>query len=393
MKYDYIIIGAGISGLYMGYRLIKSNPKLKITILENNKRIGGRAKVDMFYGTKVLSGAGVGRYKKDKRLLKILKELKIPIQTYTVKINSIGFRKINILKTVNQLKIKYRRNPIHITFKKFATKHLGLKKYNKFKLSAGYTDYENEDVYSVLYHYGMEDNFGGWKAFSVDWKKLYNELAKRIGTNKIKTSHEVVKIKREGDSFIVKTNNSKLFETKKIILASTINTVRKLLNNDIYNYIESQPFIRTYGKFSKKSSQLINEKLHTFSVVKGPLQKLIPMNKDKGIYMICYNDNENALALKSKLKNSKTNRNYFCMLIEKALGIQTELSMIGMRAYYWTEGTHYYKPLRNDMTIKKLIKQAQNPDENIYVVGELISSNQGWTEGCFESVDKIFEMV
>ena len=81
------------------------------------------------------------------------------------------------------------------------------------------------------------------------------------------------------------------------------------------------------------------------------------------------------------------------MLIKKALGIQTELSMIGMRSYYWTEGTHYYKPLRNDMTIKKLIKQAQNPTENIYVVGELISSNQGWTEGCFESVDKIFETV
>jgi monoamine oxidase len=35
------------------------------------------------------------------------------------------------------------------------------------------------------------------------------------------------------------------------------------------------------------------------------------------------------------------------------------------------------------------IKMAQNPQKNMYVVGEMISNKQGWTEGAIESVEKI----
>jgi len=42
MIYDYIIIGAGVSGLYTNYCLKKKNPNLKILILESSDRIGGR---------------------------------------------------------------------------------------------------------------------------------------------------------------------------------------------------------------------------------------------------------------------------------------------------------------------------------------------------------------
>jgi len=36
---DYLIIGAGISGLYVAYNIRKKNPNAKITILEK-ERIG-----------------------------------------------------------------------------------------------------------------------------------------------------------------------------------------------------------------------------------------------------------------------------------------------------------------------------------------------------------------
>ena len=42
MVYDFIIIGAGISGLYSNYLLKKNNNNLKILILESSNRIGGR---------------------------------------------------------------------------------------------------------------------------------------------------------------------------------------------------------------------------------------------------------------------------------------------------------------------------------------------------------------
>ena len=38
MIYDYIIIGAGISGLYTAYQLLKKNKDLNILILEKNNK-------------------------------------------------------------------------------------------------------------------------------------------------------------------------------------------------------------------------------------------------------------------------------------------------------------------------------------------------------------------
>jgi thioredoxin reductase len=389
--YDYVIIGAGISGLYTAYKLKKKDPKCKFLILEKQKTIGGRAGSDLFYKTNVLSGAGVGRKRKDKKLLQLLKEFSIPVQFYRSKIESIGFDRINLIEIMNELKNKFEKNQTHITFKKFAIKHLGIKLYHQFVLSSGYTDYENDDVENTLYNYGMEDNVGNWKAFSVPWKKLILSIANHIGNKNIKTKQNVISIRRKLDCFLVKTKSNKIIKTKKIVLASTVNTVRKLLKNPIYNQIGSQPFVRIYGKFNKKSAQLISCKLKTFTVVKGPLQKLIPMNKENGVYMIAYNDNKNSLSIQSKLRNNPKNRNYFSKLVQKALQIRSPLLMMGMKIYNWKEGTHYYKPLKSEYnSLSNFIKLAQHPDKNIIVVGEMISKNQGWVEGALESVDKVF---
>jgi glycine/D-amino acid oxidase-like deaminating enzyme len=45
---DYLIIGAGISGLYVAYNIRKKNSNAKITILEKEK-IGGRIGLKDFY--------------------------------------------------------------------------------------------------------------------------------------------------------------------------------------------------------------------------------------------------------------------------------------------------------------------------------------------------------
>jgi len=118
--YDYIIIGAGIAGLYTAYKLKQKNANYNILILEREKAIGGRAGSDQFYGSTILSGAGVGRKSKDKRLLNLLKELQIPVHFYTSEIVSSGFKRIDILKAIEHLKIEYEKNPVHTTFKTFA---------------------------------------------------------------------------------------------------------------------------------------------------------------------------------------------------------------------------------------------------------------------------------
>ena len=126
-----------------------------------------------------------------------------------------------------------------------------------------------------------------------------------------------------------------------------------------------------------------------YTIVPGPLQKIIPMDANKGVYMIAYSDNENATLLKPYLKNNEENREFFCTLLEKSLGIpENSLHLIAIKDYYWSIGTHYYTPLQRKLYKNRedFIEKAQHPEKNILVVGEMVSLNQGWTEGALESV-------
>ena len=78
--YDIIIIGSGIAGLYSAYKIKHMNPALSVLILEKNKKqwIGGRTNNESFYGTDVVTAAGIGRKNKDHLLVHLLKELDIP---------------------------------------------------------------------------------------------------------------------------------------------------------------------------------------------------------------------------------------------------------------------------------------------------------------------------
>ena len=399
MKYDIIIIGSGISGLYAAYNIKKTSPETSFLVLEkyNKKWLGGRTSNDFFYGTEIVTGAGIGRKEKDKLLLELLDELDLDTSDFTVNTYySDMFEPLDIKKVMGYLRSeykKYRGTPI--IFKTFAKGVLGEKIYKLFLLTVGYTDFENADARDTLYSYGMDDNYYGLKAFRVPWKKMVMKLADEIGSKHFKFSNSVsniTKVNTNPSEFIIETENGKNYTCNKIVCATTITGIRKLLHYPIYKEIEGQPFLRLYGKFSKRSIPIMKHYVKGYICVPGPLQKLIPMNPDDGIYMIAYNDNNNTLALKNNLKNTKENRDLYCDLIEKSLGIPPDsLDIIAIKDYYWSVGTHYYKPLDTSLYKNRtdFINAAQHPEKGILVVGEVVSNNQGWTEGALESVQSV----
>ena len=410
--FDIIIIGAGMAGLYTAYKLKKKYPKTRFLILEKNKEkyIGGRARNEFFYGSEITVGAGIGRLEKDKLLYNLLRCLKFKIKKFDV---TIRYSKLvtqidinKIMKLLRKEYVKYmdintgnnNHGVKHITFKKFAKKILGKELYKKFLISNSYTDYEDEDAEETLYYYGMDDNNGVVKAFHVPWSKLALKLMDFIGKKNIHFSSAVDKINHSqlgSYKFTVSTVNGVSYLSNKIIIATNIEGVKKLLPKySIYKGINGQPFSRVYGKFSKKSIPIMKEYVKGFTLLPGILQKIFPVNEDKGIYSIAYNDNKNTYALKKYFKNTKHNRNVFCRLLEKALGIKSgSLKLNALRTYYWNIGTHYYKPLDISKYKSRIdfMQKAQRPEHGIYVVGELISRNQGWVEGALESVEAIFD--
>jgi hypothetical protein len=217
-----------------------------------------------------------------------------------------------------------------------------------------------------------------------------------IGESHFKFSNNVVKISKTHENpcnFLIETENNLKYTCNKVIVATTIFSLKKFFpNNSIYNDIVGQPFLRLYGKFSKSSIPIMKEYVGCMTMVPGPLQKLLPINSDKGIYMIVYNDNNNTLALKEYLKNTEENRNFYCKLIEKSLGIPNGLlHLVAIKDFYWPIGTHYYKPLNIDLYKNRdeFIDKAQHPEKGILVVGEVVSHDQGWTEGALKSVKKV----
>ncbi len=399
MKYDIVIIGSGISGLYTAYNIKKTSPGTSFIILEKYKKqwIGGRTSNELFYGTDIVTGAGIGRTKKDKLLRKLLDELDINTSDFTVKpYYSKMFQPLDVKQVMDDLRSEYEKyKGPPLKFKTFATGFLGEKKYKQFLLTVGYTDFENEDAHETLYSYGMDDNYCCMKAFRVPWREMVMKLADEIGVEHFKFSNNVSKISKANSNpceFIIDTENGKKYTCNKIVVATTITGIRKLLDYPIYNDIEGQPFLRLYGKFSKKSIPIMKEYVKGYTCLPGPLQKIIPMNPDDGIYMIAYNDNNNTLALKNNLENTEENRELYCELIEKSLGIPAgSLDIIAIKDFYWPVGTHYYKPLNisayKDRT--EFIDAAQNPEKGILVVGEVVSRNQGWVQGALDSVRSV----
>jgi monoamine oxidase len=162
--YDIIIIGAGLSGLYSAYSIKKLDPSKKFLILESNKKpyIGGRVGNDNFYGSSIVVGAGVGRKDTDKLLIKLLNELDIDFKPFKVLMNysSLISNPINVKNCLAVLRQQYKNmnNPSPLTFKQFAKQFLGNKNYERFIISAGYRDYEEEDDY-------YDDEYGAYGAY------------------------------------------------------------------------------------------------------------------------------------------------------------------------------------------------------------------------------------
>ena len=72
--YDYVIVGAGISGLYTAHELCKKYPLAKICILEATKYIGGRLHSIKYDGL-IMDGGGARFNTEQHRIISLIKEV------------------------------------------------------------------------------------------------------------------------------------------------------------------------------------------------------------------------------------------------------------------------------------------------------------------------------
>jgi protoporphyrinogen oxidase len=250
--YDYIIIGGGISGLYLNYLLAKNN---KTLLLEKNDHIGGRIYNEKFYDTEINTGARVGGLH-NKYLMKLIKKFKMKYKKYDEKINTISKDNINLRKVVKNIIKKY--NSIHqyetkeMTAKQFIIKYFGKKLFEEYQRYIEYTDFFENSIETYIKLYPIVDHIpyvSQKNLIKIDWNLLTFKISEYIKKyNEIKTNYNVRKIVYQINHYII--NNE--FKAKRIILCVTINPLKLLIKKsnlniiDYSKYIDSVDFLRIF---------------------------------------------------------------------------------------------------------------------------------------------------
>lgn len=382
MIYDVVFVGAGMANLYMAYKCVKEMPHLRFVVLEKGAHAGGRVATTHFYGAEVPLGAGVGRFDKDRLLKQLMRELGIVIgRPWKNDIqHSKKFKHVSdVPNTVDVLKNSFENgsDKSNATFEQFAKSVLGGFAYDAFVKSVGYSDYEAADVHDTLYNYGFDDTYSGSKMFHVPWRKLLNALVDAIcRQHPIIFDAPVTKIMTD-----MVHVPGKVYKTRCVVVGSDIRGIRKLFpdKSNIYRHVCGQPFVRVYARIAQPSL------VPAYTIVPNCLQKIIPIDMTTGIYMIGYADNENAACVKNVAKD----KHKLAQLIQDGTGSRVQIEDVISK--YWTVGTHYFRPLpKRFKTRAEFLRVAQRPAPRTFVVGEAMSTHQGWVEGALESVEEIW---
>lgn len=383
---DVCLIGGGIACLYAAYRLQRLRPGISIVVLEKDERLGGRAHTAVFHGVQIAEGAGIGRIKKDKLLLRLLQDLGLSYQAMQSTHNYVGLSPVDVKGIVRHLKrVAHKYDRHTTTFSAFARKELGPAIYAEFVRTCGFTDFEKADIIDTLYHYGFDDTLEGG-IFSVPWNALVAALAQNVGKQNIVLNSPVTHIGTSSSYSnrpIVVTHRNGTVYCSKAVVGTTIETVRRLMPSvPLYKHISSQPFIRVYAKIHP--NEKLAKQIPGYSVFgSGHLQKMIPMGRD--VYMVAYADNRHATMLAPNAHSAA----YLEHEIYKAAKVHVKVQDVYVK--FWQHGTHFFTPLpKMFRTRSAFVKKCQTPQKNVYVIGEAVSlHNQGWTQGALESVEAV----
>lgn len=411
--YDSIIIGGGISGLYLNYKLLKTKKSKSTLLIEKNKRLGGRIQT---YSTKIRGTvynmeAGAGRFSENhKELISLIKELKLT--KYIVKIGGRAkliltknkwknhpLSKFSPYQILDNLFKNLKLNNFHrnIKFKDFVLKNNTKDLYEYLHSTYPYTDIFKMNLYDVVQIYKMDFNEkNNFYILSCGLEKIVHILKQRIlkmgGIILTNTNFKDYKIIDK--KFIVKTNKCNYF-SDNLILTIQKSSLKKLDNLKKVSEIKAvnnSKLLRIYAVFDPK--KCVWFKNIPKIITDSKISYFIPIDYEKGLVMISYTDEGNSTYLMNIEK--KYGKKYLMEFILKECKKMFNVDIpkpLWFKSFYWESGVGHWLPGYNSKKISKsILKPIRN--KNLYICGENFSEKfQGWIEGSLRTTNKILKII
>ena len=414
--YDVLIVGGGISGLYLNYKLLKSKKCRKTLLVEKYDVLGGRIQTKhvSFKGKKHIMEAGAGRFNSNhKLLLKLIKKFKLEskiillnskYQVLTVKKrweNSelAEYLPYQILDHIFK-KVTLKKSMKKQSFGEWLKKSIEKEVFDYIYDTYPYNDIFKINAYDAIKLYKIDLNINNkFYILSGGLSQIVKCLQKEIldmggiiktstectGYNKLSNNIYNCKLGKEE---IVSKNIVFTIQRPDLLKIHKLKPVKNLINS-----VHNANLLRVYAIFptTKKCSWFKNiSKVLTDS----PLSYFIPINQKNGLAMLSYTDDNRAKNLMriSQKNGKKALGKYLVDECKKIFKTNDIPYPVWLETYYWKNGVGDWKK-NNDSSI--VSKKIQKPfkKENVFICGENYSENyQCWIEGGLETAEKVYKM-
>ena len=404
----HTIIGSGITGLYLAYKLLLSGiPSTDIVIFEGSGRIGGRIYTNEHNGFKYSVGAGrLG--KKHKYVMKLIKDFKLQDQIITISKNTNYFIEGHLMNEEQLLK-HYNSNfkSLNELWRYAIEKKLNGNKYdpnlynlhNYFSLILSANDVELLKI-SLGYLGEMYDMnaYNGLLTLRKDFDIRNNEFfVLRDGIQilcdvlykyivnagvSVKFSSILEDVKEDKKTIRVNGNiynYSKLYLTLKRGDYMKINYFKKY--DYLFNTVSDGHLLRIFAQYKdvwfKDMPKILTQ---------NKLQFIIPIDYNSGLIQISYSDRYNA-DFWNAFKNDKEVKKYLTKILNEMFPEKNIKEPEWITMHYWGSGDHLWNVGVNTKNIQDKIDELFIP-KDIYILGETYSERQAWIEGAIETVHK-----
>ena len=410
--HDIIIIGGGISGLFLAYNLIQDNKYKDILLVESSSELGGRIRTENLDGIPLEMG-GARFSNKHTKLLSLIKKLgyedkivKLPGEIDHIYHNKkITYDLSKQIKKLNDKKNDYPKAHLEkITLFQYCVEVFGFEEAKKFQEMFGYdAEFLKLNAYSALTMF-KEDLMGDISYYVLNGglSQLITKLEFVIGeSKKVKFLKDTlvkdiqdkkIKIEKEGKEGKDKEDT---LRGMKIVSAIPYLQVRKMDIFKDYEYlhcVKPIPLIRIYAKYplDKTGKPWFHNLKRT--ITDNYIRHIIPISVENGIIMISYTDFytaemwNNWFQLGEKVLTEKLHAEIFKLFKIKPPKPEK------YKVYYWRAGVHMWRtkyPM--DETYKKILKPFK--DKEIYLCNEAFSKHQCWIEGSLSMANDILGLL